>query len=549
MHHSPIELFDTTLRDGTQGEGINFSLQDKLLIAERLDDFGIDLIEGGWPGSNPKDEAFFREARRLRLKQARICAFGSTARHPEKVATDNNLNLLLKAETEVISLFGKTWRFHSRETLGLSDAENEMLIARSVAYLKERGRQVIFDAEHFFDGYKDDPDFAMTMLRAAAQAGADLLVLCDTNGGTLTNEISRITTEVLGQVNLPVGIHVHNDGELATANTLAAVEAGAVHIQGTINGIGERCGNANLCTVIPNLTLKMGFTTRRPLALEQLTSLSLFVYELANIYPHKRSAFVGHSAFTHKGGIHVSSVLKDPRMYEHIPPEKVGNQRHVRVSDLSGQSNIRYKMEELGIKTDEKDFYRRVVRRIKKLEHIGYQFDGAEASFELLLRNELKEYQPFFTIISAYTNVRIDTDDTDYAEAVLKIRIGHQETHTAADGRGPVSALDNALRKALIPFFPVVSFIRLVDYKVRVLGEQNGTAARVRVLVDSSDSEQQWSTVGVSHNIIKASLHALSDSLNWKIYHSLFLEPKTNLEFLSPSKMHTPGLRENVHWI
>jgi len=533
MQKNSIELFDTTLRDGTQGEGVNLSIQDKLHIAEKLDDFGIDIIEGGWPGSNPRDEAFFREVKSRRFKQARMCAFGSTARYPDQVASDNNLNLLLRAETPVISIFGKTWRFHSSQTLGLSDAENEELIARSVSFLKEHGREVIFDAEHFFDGYKDDPDFALTMLRAAEQAGADRLVLCDTNGGALTEEVEMITREVARQVHRPLGIHVHNDGELATANTLAAVRAGAVHVQGTINGIGERCGNANLCTVIPNLILKMGYTTRHKVALEKLTPLSLYVYERANLSPHNRSAFVGRSAFTHKGGIHVSSVLKDPRMYEHIDPQTVGNNRNVRVSDLSGQSNIRYKLKELGLHAGEKAFSRKMVRRIKEMEHQGYQFDGAEASFELLLRAELNRFKPYFDICSAHVTVRIDEEGRETSEAALKVRVGEQEAHTAADGKGPVSALDNALRKALTGFFPEIGHITLTDYKVRVLGDKSGTASQVRVLVESSDGDRQWSTVGVSHNIIQASLQALCDSLNWKIYHAERNKPRGHLEFLT----------------
>ena len=527
-----IELFDTTLRDGTQGEGVNLSIQDKLRITEQLDGFGIDVIEGGWPGSNPKDEAYFREVRSLRLDNTLICAFGSTARYPDKVATDNNLNLLLKAETPVISIFGKTWRFHSEKTLELSDTQNEALIYNSVRFLHQHGRRVIFDAEHFFDGYKDDPDFAMAMLMAAQEGGADTIVLCDTNGGTLTEMVAHVTNIVRKRVSVSIGIHAHNDGELATANTLAAVRAGAVHVQGTINGIGERCGNANLCTVIPNLVLKMKMETRTSIDISQLTHLSNFTYEIANLTPHTRCAYVGKSAFTHKGGIHVSSVLKDARMYEHIPPDKVGNKRNVRISDLSGQSNIRYKAEELGLGIENKDFSRNFVQRIKTLEHEGYQFDGAEASFELLMRSELDNYKPFFSITYAKVNVMIDDKGTDYAEAVLKVRVGTETEHTACDGKGPVNALDNALRKAITRFFPEIAFIRLMDYKVRVLADQNGTGAKVRVLVENGDGIERWATVGVSHNIISASLQALSDSLNYKIYHSEKAEMKIDSEYL-----------------
>ena len=514
-----IELFDTTLRDGSQGEAVNLSIHDKLLITEKLDEFGIDIIEGGWPGSNPKDEAYFKEVRKLSLKQATICAFGSTARFPDKVREDNNLNMLLASETEYISIFGKTWRFHSEVTLGLKDEENERLIFESVRFLKEHGRKVVFDAEHFFDGFKDDPHFALRMLKAAEDGGADVLVLADTNGGSLPNEIYDIVKQVKARVQRPLCIHAHNDGEMAVANSIMAVQAGAVHVQGTINGIGERCGNANLCSIIPNLILKLGLQTKQAVQLENLTNLSRFVYEVANLTPNIRAPFVGKAAFTHKGGIHVSSVLKDSRMYEHIPPEAVGNRRHVLVSDLAGQSNIRYKAKEMGIRIPEsRSFSKKFVQYIKDLEYQGFQFDGAEGSFELLLQAELHHYSPFFKITYAKINVLLDEQTSDYSEAVLKVKVGEEVEHTASDGDGPVNALDNALRKALIRFYPEIAAIRLVDYKVRVLGANDGTAARVRVLVESSDGERSWSTVGVSHNIINASLQALSDSLNYKIF-------------------------------
>jgi len=519
MINSKIELFDTTLRDGTQGESVNLSIHDKLAITEKLDDFGIDIIEGGWPGSNPKDEEYFKEVKKLELKQARICAFGSTARFPDKVKEDNNLNMLLAAETPVISLFGKTWRFHSQKSLGLDDEQNEELIYKSVLFLKERGRHVVFDAEHFFDGYKDDNQFAVKMLKAAERGGADILVLCDTNGGSLPQEVGEICEKVREQVQLPLGIHAHNDSDLAAANSLAAVNAGAVQVQGTINGIGERCGNANLCTIIPNLMLKLNKETRQNLNLEHMTHISRFVYEIANLVPNTRDPFVGKSAFSHKGGIHVSSVLKDSRMYEHIDPKSVGNKQHVLVSDLSGQSNIRYKAKELGINIqDNKEFSRKFVKHIKALEYEGFQFDGAEGSFELLLRSELNGYHPYFCITYAKINVLLDEDNQDYAEAVLKVKVGDEIEHTASDGDGPVNALDNALRKALMRFYPEIAGIHLIDYKVRVLGEKNGTGAKVRVLVDTGDDKESWSTVGVSKNIINASLQALSDSLNYKIF-------------------------------
>jgi 2-isopropylmalate synthase len=514
-----IEIFDTTLRDGTQGEGINLSIHDKLLITQKLDEFGIDIIEGGWPGSNPRDEAYFKKVKELKLEHARICAFGSTARYPNQVKNDANIKALLNSETSVISIFGKTWRLHSQTGRGLSDSENEELIYKSVLYLKENGRRIIYDAEHFFDGYKDDPVFAVRMLKAAEKAGAEMLVLCDTNGGCLPHEVKRIMEEVKVQVQTPLGIHAHNDGGVAVANSLLAVSAGAVQVQGTINGVGERCGNANLASIMPNLFLKMGRNFHPRINLDHLTSLSHFVYEVMNLVPNTRDPFVGKSAFTHKGGIHVSSILKDNRMYEHIPPERVGNQQHVIISDLSGQSNIRYKAQELGIHLPAgKEFSAQFVKQVKSLEYEGFQFDGAEASFELLLLSELKEFEPFFKVTYAKTNVMFDEHGHKYAEAVLKVKVGDEIEHTADDGNGPVNALDKALRKALVRFYPEIKTIQLEDYKVRVLGEKNGTAAQVRVLVESSDSESTWSTVGVSHDIIEASMQALSDSLNYKIY-------------------------------
>jgi 2-isopropylmalate synthase len=513
-----IELFDTTLRDGTQGEAINLSVQDKLQITEKLDDFGIDIIEGGWPASNPRDEDYFRRVRKLKLPHAKICAFGSTARYPDKVKEDPNIQGLLKSETPVISIFGKTWRFHSKVSLGLTDEENEALIHNSVMILREQGRRVIFDAEHFFDGFKDDPAFALRMIGAAEKAGADVIVLCDTNGGSLPNEVTEIMIEVKKAVSTPLGIHAHNDGGVGVANSIAAVAEGAVHVQGTINGVGERCGNANLCSVIPNLKLKMGHDFYSDVHLNKISSLSYYVYEVMNIVPDNRAPFVGTAAFTHKGGIHVSSILKDRRMYEHIDPKLVGNQQHVVVSDLSGQSNIRYKAKQLGLELpNDKEFSKKFVQYIKSLEYEGFQFDGAEASFELLLLTELNEYEPYFKVTYAKSNVLFDEKSQKYAEAVLKVKVGDEIEHTAADGNGPVNALDKALRKALKRFFPDIKEAHLIDYKVRVLGENDGTAARVRVLVESSDGDNTWSTVGVSEDIIEASLQALSDSLNYKI--------------------------------
>ena len=514
-----IELFDTTLRDGTQGEGVNLSIQDKLVIAQRLDEFGIDYIEGGWPGSNPRDEEFFEKVKSLHLKNAVVCAFGSTARSLKNLIGDANLNALLKTETEAVSIFGKSWKLHSKVGLGLTDEENEELIFRSVEMLKNAGRKVVYDAEHFFDGYKDDAQFAMNMLLAAEKGGASVLVLCDTNGGTLPHEVSSIIKELKKVIKTPFGIHTHNDGELAVANTLAAVEAGAVHVQGTINGVGERCGNANLSSIIPNLILKLKCQTKQEITLNHLTSLSNFVYEVMNLNPNIRAAFVGQSAFAHKGGVHVSAVLKDSRMYEHIDPQVVGNKQRVLVSDLSGQSNVKYKAKEFGIDLfNEKEISKKVVSNIKNLEYDGYQYDGAEASFELLLRNELHEFSPFYKIIYSKVNVSNDHIGGDRTEAVLKVEVNGEIEHTAAEGNGPVNALDNALRKALIRFYPEIKSIKLIDYKVRVLNEKHGTAAKVRVMITSRDGDESWSTVGVSENIIEASFQALNDSLNFRLY-------------------------------
>jgi 2-isopropylmalate synthase len=519
MTQDYIELFDTTLRDGTQGEGVNLSINDKISIAHKLDEFGIDIIEGGWPGSNPRDEEFFQKIRKINLSRSSICAFGSTARFPSKISSDQNLNALLKAETPVVSIFGKTWKFHAEKGLGLSETENEELIFKSVQFLKEHGRRVIFDAEHFFDGFKDDKQFALRMLEAADKAGADVITLCDTNGGSLPYEIRKAVIEVKSSINQKIGIHTHNDGELAVANSLTAIEAGAVHVQGTINGLGERCGNANLVSIIPNLILKMNLKTKHKINLEELTSLSNFVWEIMNFVPNTRAAYVGNSAFAHKGGVHVSAVLKDSRMYEHIDPNIVGNKQRVLVSDLAGQSNIKYKAREFGVDLSESsELSKKLVSHIKSLEYNGYQFDGAEASFELILRSETNEFSPFFKLLDSKVNVTFDNKNNTSSEAVLKIEVDGKVEHTAANGNGPVHALDNALRKALLIFYPEISTIKLVDYKVRVLNEKQGTAAKVRVLIQSDDGIETWSTVGVSENILEASWQALCDSINYKLF-------------------------------
>ena len=519
MNRNPIEIFDTTLRDGTQGEGVTLSVKDKVRIAIRLDEFGMDFIEGGWPGSNPKDESFFKEIRKEKLHHSRICAFGSTARFPDKVLSDANLNLMLAAETSVVSIFGKAWKLHSELGLELDASENETLIYESIQYLKSEGRQVIFDAEHFFDGYKDDPEFALQMVKAAGKAEADTIVLCDTNGGSLPSEISDIVHVVKKKISAPLGVHAHNDSELAVSNTIAAVEAGVSHVQGTINGVGERCGNANLISIIPNMILKLGLKTVQKIDLTQLSSISHFVSEVMNFAPDQRAAYVGRSAFAHKGGIHVSAVLKNSTMYEHIEPEIVGAQRRVLVSDLSGQSNIRYKASELDVRLNgDKTLTKKVVNRIKALEHAGYQFDGAEASFELILQEELGAFQPFFDVLDSRINVNYGENGHKHADAMLKVIVDGEVEHTIADGVGPVNALNLALKKALVRFYPEIKDVKLVDYKVRVLEERAGTESKVRVLAESSDGKESWSTVGVSENIIEASWQALRDSFNYRLY-------------------------------
>ncbi len=526
-----IELFDTTLRDGTQGEGVNLSVDDKIRIAKKLDDFGINIIEGGWPGSNPRDQEFFKRTEELNLQQAQICAFGSTARWPDKIGSDSNLNALLEANTPIITIFGKTWQLHSEKGLGLEEDENAKLIEKSVAFLVKASKRVIFDAEHFFDGYKASPSFALKMLKAAQNGGADTLVLCDTNGGSLPGFVQEVTQIVSQNFETRIGVHVHNDGGLATANTLEAVMAGATHVQGTINGVGERCGNANLGTIIPNLILKMNLKTHSEIDLKKLTPLTHFVYELMNLHPDDQAPYVGKSAFAHKGGIHVSAVMKDSNMYEHIDPKKVGSHQRVLVSDLSGQSNIRFKADELNVELNgDKQLTKDLVNQIKSLEHEGYQFEGAEASFELILQERKGNFTPFFEVLDSRVNVNYDKKGHSQADAMLKVKVDGEIEHTAADGNGPVNALNNAIKKALIRFFPSLKDVKLTDYKVRVLNEQEGTSAKVRVLIESSDGKDSWSTIGVSENIIEASWEALRDSFNYRLFKIQSLDKETILD-------------------
>lgn len=513
-----IQIFDTTLRDGTQGEKVAFSAKDKLRIAQRLDEFGIDYIEGGWPGSNPKDMEFFELAREKSFNHARIVAFGSTCRADSRPADDNNIQMLVEAGTPAVSIFGKSWLLHVDEALKTTGEENIRIIHDSVEYLKEHDKEVIYDAEHFFDGYKANPNYALETLKAAETAGADTLVLCDTNGGTLSSEIFKIVQEVQKHIDHPLGIHAHNDCELGVANSLAAVDAGCKHVQGTINGYGERCGNANLCSVIPNLQLKQNYQCIPDENLEELSSLSHFVSEVANLNPDNRQAFVGQSAFAHKGGIHVSAVMKNEKTYEHIIPEKVGNRRRVLVSDLSGKSNIRYKSEQLGIDLDtQSEEVPGIVQKLKKLENEGYQFEAAEASFELLVQKMTNEWQDFFRLEGFRIIVEKNVSGDSRTEATIRLTVNGQMEHCAAEGSGPVHALDKALRKALHRFYPDIANMHLQDYKVRVLDRKEGTDAQVRVLIDSAESDTSWTTVGVSRNIIDASWEALSDSFSYHL--------------------------------
>ncbi len=514
-----VRIYDTTLRDGTQGEGVAFSMEDKVRLAQRLDLLGVHYIEGGWPGSNPKDMRFFRRMQDVPLKHARIAAFGATRRAGSRAEDDPSLLALVEARTPVATIFGKSWPFHVTHALGTTLPENLAMIADSVAFLAARVEEVIYDAEHFFDGFRRDRDYALRTLEAAEAAGARCLVLCDTNGGALPHEVAAIVREVRRQVRAPLGIHAHNDGECAVANSLAAVQEGADHVQGTINGFGERCGNANLISVIPNLVLKLGIRAIPEPSLRELREVARFASELANRTPWQHQPFVGDSAFAHKAGMHVSAVLKHPETYEHVAPEQVGNRRRVLVSELAGKSNILWKAQEYGLDLG-KDTpeTRRILETLKALEDQGYLFEGAEASFELLMERALGRHRSWFELEGYRVTVEARQGDREpFAEATVRLRVKGIAEHTAAAGNGPVNALDHALRKALEEFYPHLREMRLLDYKVRILDESSGTAAKTRVLITSGDGEETWGTVGVAHNIIDASWQALVDSIEYKL--------------------------------
>ena len=546
-----VEIYDTTLRDGSQGEGINFSVADKLRIAEKLDAFGVHYIEGGWPGSNPKDIEFFAQAKKRKFKNAKLAAFGSTRKKGVPVEQDDQVRLLIEAETPVVTIFGKTSMLHVKEVLRCTPEENLAMIGDTVKFLKDHGKFVIYDAEHCFDGYKLDPEYAVATWQAAEKAGADFIVLCDTNGGCLPGEVAVITKTAVGKLNCKVGIHTHDDIGLGAANALAALDAGAVHVQGTINGFGERTGNCNLTSVIPCIALKLKKTCVPAKSLPKLKELSQFVDEIANSRHNPRQPWVGSSAFAHKGGAHVNAVQKLTASYEHIDPALVGNQRTVLISDLAGRSNIVIKAQELGFKlTNETPELKAILNRVKELENQGYEYEAAEGSLALLIGKALKHREPPFRVDAYHVSMRRDAKES-ICEATVKVRVKNETHQTVAEGDGPVNALDKALRRALAKFFPSLRRICLTDYKVRILpsrrtdllktardanknklgkfyegftdaansliAKESGTAAKTRVLIESSDGKREWGTVGVSENIIEASLQALVDSMEFAL--------------------------------
>jgi 2-isopropylmalate synthase len=508
-----VEIYDTTLRDGAQGEGLAYTVEDKIKILRALDETGIAYIEGGWPGANPKDIEFFERAKSVSLKSGLLAAFGSTRRAKGMAADDPVVQGLLAAETPIVTIFGKSWDFHVEIALKTTLEENLRMIADTVSHLKACGRRVFYDAEHFFDGFRANSEYALDTLNAAMRAGAEAIILCDTNGGSLPEQIIEKVMLVRSRFpNIRLGIHCHNDGELAVANTLAAVEAGATHVQGVINGYGERCGNANLCAVIPNLELKMGRRCLPEGKLKLLTHTSRYINEVANLVPNERAAFVGRSAFAHKGGIHVSAVARAKETYEHIDPVAVGNETRVLISDQSGVSNIRFKADGLSEEfTKDAEAARRLLTQLKMLEHEGYQFEDAEASFQLLALGALGRRRNFFETIE----YRIWIGSSGDPEAIVRLRVGEEEVHTASLGVGPAHALDLALRKALAPHYPEISKFHLIDYKVRILDGEKATAAKTRVHVETSDGERSWNTVGVAENIIAATWQAIVDSIEY----------------------------------
>jgi 2-isopropylmalate synthase len=517
-----VQLYDTTLRDGAQQEGISLSVEDKLKICQKLDELGIDFIEGGWPGSNPKDTEFFAQAQNLRLAHSTLVAFGSTRHANSQAGKDLNLQALLQAKTRVATIVGKAWDKQVTRVLETTLEENLSMITDSISYLRTKGLRVFFDAEHFFDGYKDNPEYALQVVVTAAKVGAECVVLCDTNGGSLSRQITEAIKAVQKVSPVPLGIHTHNDAELAVANSLAAVEAGVIQVQGTMNGYGERCGNANLCSIIPTLKLKMGIDCVTDEQLSKLSDVSRYISELANMPHYDRLPYVGDDAFTHKGGIHVSGLIKWEDSYQHINPNLVGSRPHVVVSELAGKGSIIFKAKERGLPVPKGKEIEKVLEQIKLLEKQGFQYDVAEASFDLLLRRAQPDYQPPFELVDFIIVVEKrrrpptrGNQEEPLSEATIKVRVDNKVVHTAAEGDGPVNALDQALRKALLQFYPHLTDVKLIDYKVRILEETAGTASQVRVLIESSDGRENWRTVGSSTNIIEASWLALADSIEY----------------------------------
>ncbi len=519
-----IYIYDTTMRDGRQSEAVDLSLSDMISLTKKLDEFGIDYIEGGWPASNPKDKTFFEEIKKVELKHAKIAAFGSTRHAKNKVQEDQNMKELINSQAPVITIFGKTWDLHVEKVFNISLEENLNMIYDSIAYLKDNGREVIYDAEHFFDGFKDNPDYAIKTLMEAERAGVDNITFADTNGGSLPLEVAEIIKQVRQVIKVPLGIHAHNDSELAVANSLIAVEQGCILVQGTMNGFGERCGNANLISIIPSLILKM----KRKVnnidleKLKKLKELSDFVYELTNILPNDRQPFVGISAFAHKGGVHVNAVQKDPRTYEHIDPELVGNTRRILISEQSGKSNILAKLENLPNipkYSINEIILKKILERIKKLEHEGFSFESADASFELIVREEIGNLKTYFNVISFTVNV-VNYEGRLINDALIKVQVKDKVEITADEGDGPVNALDKALRKALRKFYPEIDKVKLFDYKVRIINPKEGSAAKIRVLTQFKDDKIEWATIGVSENIVEASFNAIRDSLTYFLMKS-----------------------------
>lgn len=514
-----VIAYDSTLRDGVQAQGVSFSVEDKLKVVQRLDQLGIGYIEAGNPGSNPKDLEFFARVDELQLQYAKIIAFGSTRRIGISAAEDKNLQSLLSANTQAVAIFGKSWDYQVTDILRTTLQENLAMISDTIAYLKVQGKEVVFDAEHFYDGYKANADYAMQTLQAAVEAGADVLALCDTNGGTFPNEVFTITETVVKRFpSVQIGIHCHNDCEMAVANSVAAVQAGAVQVQGTINGIGERCGNANLVSIIPNVQLKLGLECVSPAQLSELTAAARFVSEVANVAFNDKAPYVGHDAFAHKGGMHIDAVNKNPKSYEHINPGTVGNERHILVSEVAGRGAILRKLQQIDpALTKESDAAVNILEHLKALEHEGYQFENAESSFDLLMQKLLGKFEPFFSLQHYKVNIYEPSEDGLNSSVSIHLSVKGKDAAATAQGDGPVNALDKAMRKALEPFYPAIKDIKLVDYKVRVLDSNLATAAKVRVLIESTDQQTTWATMGVSSDIIQASWLALKDAIEYKL--------------------------------